>query len=65
MAGVAQALMLLGMALTVMVLVAGVVSMARGGAFNQRWAQRLMRMRLAAQGFAVLMFALGLWLRDG
>ena len=55
-------LMVLGMLLTVGILVTGLVAMVRGGEFNDRWGNRLMRMRIVAQMFALAMFALGLYL---
>ncbi|HLB07643.1 MAG TPA: twin transmembrane helix small protein [Alphaproteobacteria bacterium] len=41
--------------LVVLVLVSGVVSMFKGGAFNARWGNRLMRYRVALQAFAVVL----------
>ena len=50
---------LVGIALvaTVVVLFAGVVSMARGGGFNARWGNKLMRLRVVTQGVAVALLA--------
>ncbi len=50
---------LVGIALvaTVGALVAGVVAMARGGSFNDRWGNKLMRLRIVAQGAAVALLA--------
>lgn len=50
---------LVGIALvaTVGALVAGVVAMARGGSFNARWGNKLMRLRIVAQGAAVALLA--------
>ncbi len=50
---------LVGVALaaTVVVLFAGVVSMARGGSFNARWSNKLMRLRVVLQGAAVALLA--------
>ncbi len=50
---------LIGIALvvTVVALVAGVVAMARGDSFNARWGNKLMRLRIAAQGAAVALLA--------
>ncbi len=50
---------LVGIALvaTVGALVAGVVSMARGGSFDARWGNKLMRLRIIAQGAAVALLA--------
>jgi len=52
--------MVIGMLATLGVLATGIISMARGGAFNDRWGNRLMRYRIVAQGFALAMFAVGL-----
>ena len=41
----------------VVVLSTGIVSMAIGGRFNERWANRLMRMRVLLQGVAVALLA--------
>jgi hypothetical protein len=50
---------------TLAVLLAGVVTMAKGGAFNRKWGNKLMRARIAMQALAVtLMFALFLLNRD-
>ena len=50
---------LVGIALvaTVGALVAGVVAMARGGGFDARWGNKLMRLRIIAQGAAVALLA--------
>ncbi len=50
---------LVGIALvaTVVVLFTGVVSMARGGGFNARWGNKLMRLRVIVQGAAVALLA--------
>ena len=50
---------LVGIALvaTVVVLFTGVVSMARGGSFNARWGNKLMRLRIIVQGTAVALLA--------
>ena len=57
-------LMVLGMVATLAILATGIYSMVRGGEFNDRWGNRLMRYRIVAQGFALAMFALGLMLLD-
>ena len=50
---------LVGIALvaTVVALFAGVISMARGGSFDARWGNKLMRLRIVAQGAAVALLA--------
>ncbi len=58
-------LVVVALAATLAVLLAGVVAMAKGGAFNRKWGNKLMRARLAMQALAVtLMFALFLLNRD-
>ncbi|HJS31451.1 MAG TPA: twin transmembrane helix small protein [Alphaproteobacteria bacterium] len=39
-------------------LFAGLFTMARGGDFNARWGNRLMRLRVGLQGLAVALFLL-------
>jgi xanthine/uracil permease len=53
----------IGLALLAVVgiLLFGVVSMAIGGKFDQKWSNRLMRMRVIAQAVAILLLAI-LWL---
>lgn len=51
---------------TVAVLLAGVVAMLRGGAFNAKYGNKLMRARIAMQALAVgLMFVIYLINRTG
>ncbi len=47
----------IALAVTLGALVAGVVAMARGGSFNARWGTKLMRLRIIAQGAAVVLLA--------
>ena len=50
---------------TLVVLFAGVFAMARGGEFNRKWGNKLMRARVATQGLAILLLlALFLLNRD-
>lgn len=51
---------LLGIALAavVAVLLTGVVGMAIGGEFNRKYANRLMRLRVALQAVAIVLFVL-------
>ena len=53
---------LLGIALVgvLAVLATGVVSFVRGGEFNRKYANKLMRLRVATQGFAVFIILLKL-----
>lgn len=50
---------------TVAVLAVGVVSMLRGGAFNARYSNKLMRMRVAAQATVIALFLLFLLVLKG
>jgi len=49
----------------VAVLFAGLFSMARGGEFNRKYGNKLMRWRVALQGSAIILFALAMWLSRG
>ncbi|MHA1599575.1 MAG: twin transmembrane helix small protein [Alphaproteobacteria bacterium] len=51
---------LLGIALaaTIIVLLSGIFSMARGGEFNRKYGNVLMRWRVALQGSAILLLVL-------
>lgn len=51
-------LVVIAMMLTLGVLFAGLFSMARGGEFNQKYGNKLMRWRIIMQGVALLLFAL-------
>ncbi len=46
------------MAAVLVVLVIGVASMFRGGAFNRKYANKLMRLRVLLQALALLLFAI-------
>jgi hypothetical protein len=48
----------LGLASVVIVLLTGIVGMLRGGEFNRRNANKLMRLRVATQATTVLLFAI-------
>ena len=56
MSGVLFTLMVIAMVAVLGVLFFGLFSMARGGAFNDRNANKLMRWRVALQGIAILLF---------
>ena len=51
------------LAATLAVLLIGLVSMFRGGAFNRRNANKLMRWRVILQAVAIVCFALAILLR--
>ncbi len=58
-------LVIVALAATLAVLLAGVVVMTRGGAVNRKWGNKLMRARVALQALAILLlFALFLLNRD-
>jgi hypothetical protein len=48
-------LVAIALAGTLLVLFAGVFAMARGGEFNRKWGNRLMRARVVTQGLAILL----------
>ena len=58
-------LMGLGMAITLGVLFTGQIAMARGGEFNDKYANKLMRARIVAQAIALLFFALAMLTSKG
>jgi len=51
-------LLVIAMAATAVVLATGVISMVRGGEFNRRNSNRLMRMRVGLQVLALALFAI-------
>jgi hypothetical protein len=59
---VATVLLILALLTTLVVLFAGLVSMARGGEFNRKHGNRLMRWRVMAQFTAILIFAVAMLL---
>jgi hypothetical protein len=54
--GIVLALLLAAMAATVGALLLGLFSMARGGEFDKRNANRFMRLRVACQAAAIALF---------
>ena len=66
MSGFFTILMIVAMLATLGVVVVGVISMARGGAFNRRNSNRLMRLRVVLQATALLFFVVAmLFVRKG
>ena len=57
MSGLIVFLVIFAMLATLGVLVVGIAGMARGGDFNRRHANKLMRARVVLQGVALLFFA--------
>ncbi len=51
-------LLFVAMGITLVVLFTGLISMARGGEFNRKNSNRLMRLRVVFQGIAVLILLL-------
>ncbi len=58
MTGFIVVLLVIAMIATVGVLLFGVVGMARGGEFNRRYSNKLMRARIICQAVALLLFAI-------
>ena len=56
---------IVAMAVVVGVLATDIGGFAKGGEFNRKHANRLMRYRLAAQFVAVCLIVLFIWLRGG
>ena len=54
----------IAMLITLGVLFAGVITMARGGEANRQYANRLMRARIIAQAVALALFAIAKLLSD-
>ena len=50
--------LLIAMLITLGVLATGIIGMARGGDFNAKYGNKLMRARVIAQGVALAIFAL-------
>lgn len=47
------------------VLLVGVIGFAKGGDFNKKYANKIMRLRILLQLIAVLLIVLYVWLRNG
>ena len=61
---VLSALVIIGLISTVFVVGTGMVSMFRGGGFNQKYGNILMRCRIIAQGTTVALLALWFFYDD-
>ena len=57
MSGFLVPLMIFAMLATLGVLFFGIFTMARGGDFNRKYSNRIMRARIVLQGLALLLFA--------
>ena len=64
MQGVVSFILVVALAAVVLVLLAGVFAMTRGGEFNRKYGNKLMRWRVALQGSAILLL-LAIWLTKG
>ena len=62
---IAFILMGAGMLITVIILGTGLFAMMRGGEFNKKYSNKLMRARIIAQSFAIIMFVIGGYLAKG
>ena len=58
-------LVVIALLITLGVLFAGLFSMARGGPFNEKYGNKLMRLRVIMQGVAILLFLLALLIGKG
>ncbi|MCC3304151.1 twin transmembrane helix small protein [Sneathiella sp. HT1-7] len=47
---------------TALVLLFGVLTFARGGEFNRRYGNKLMRLRILMQAIAVVLMLIGFWI---
>ena len=47
---------------TALVLLFGVLTFARGGDFNRRYGNKLMRLRILMQAIAVVLIMVGIWI---
>lgn len=64
MSGFLFILVAIAMLLTLFALFGGLFAMARGGEFNARYGNRLMRWRVLMQFIALVLFALAVLMRD-
>lgn len=56
---------LIAVAVVVIILLTGIGGFARGGEFNRKHANRIMRYRIYAQAVAIALILLYVWLRRG
>lgn len=57
-------LILVAMAAVVIVLMIGIGGFAKGGAFNHKYGNKMMRLRIIAQFVAICLVLLFVWLRQ-
>jgi len=58
-------LVIISVAIVAAILLTGVVTFGRGGEFNRKHANRIMRYRIYSQAVAVALILLYVWLRRG
>lgn len=58
MSSVLFALLIISMVATLAVMIVGMVAMTKGGAFNEKYGNKLMRLRVILQGVSLALFAL-------
>ena len=56
--------MIIAMVLVLASLVAGMVGMIKGGEFNKKYGNKLMRARVTLQGLALGLFVLAVWAQN-
>ncbi|MAZ76490.1 MAG: hypothetical protein CMH31_04220 [Micavibrio sp.] len=54
-------LLAIAMILVLVSLVVGLISMIKGGEFNKKYGNKLMRLRVTLQGVALGLFVLAVW----
>ncbi|TNE40435.1 MAG: twin transmembrane helix small protein [Alphaproteobacteria bacterium] len=47
---------------TALVLLFGILTMARGGEFNRKYANKIMRLRILVQAVAIVLILIGFWI---
>ncbi|HPD82806.1 MAG: twin transmembrane helix small protein [Alphaproteobacteria bacterium] len=57
-------LMLIAMALVLASLAVGMIAMIKGGEFNKKYGNKLMRARVTMQGIAIGLFVLAVWAQN-
>jgi len=56
-------LLYIAMGIVLLILVAGIYALFRGGEFGRTWSNRLMRARVVFQFVAILVIVAGFWLK--
>ncbi len=57
-------LMALAMLLVLLSLIVGIVGMVKGGEFNKKYSNKMMRMRVTLQGLALALFVIAVWAQN-